>query len=259
MENKNLSPEQKLHVILCGPLAQTEHALLQRGDVEIKREDDNLNLLAQMGNSLYDCDMVIVEAPYGHGLYSMTYPVRAKKNCPAWMVADPPDNYVWKEINRQLDNIREKKKATHEAAVRTGPPGNEVLLLADDPQRRSSLTAWTQDIFAGWAMTPEITAPEDVKTYLREMYYQHAQDKPPMMVIVALSNVAGLNTVEQIRNFYPRCGLIWSCDLDFALQSFNYHTDDFFLLKDASRERLEQGLTKWKASMEKRKDRGSKS
>ena len=94
---------KKLHVILCGPLRWTEEALLQRGDVEIKRDEENLNLLSQMVHGIYDCDMNIVEAPYGHGLYGLTYPVREGKDCPAWLVDDPPDAVVWTEINLQLD------------------------------------------------------------------------------------------------------------------------------------------------------------
>ena len=48
MEHQNLNQEQKLHVILCGPLEKTERALLRRGDVEIKR-GSNLNLMGEMG------------------------------------------------------------------------------------------------------------------------------------------------------------------------------------------------------------------
>ena len=64
--------------------------------------------MGEMVNEIYDCDMIIVQAPYGHGLYSMTYPVREEMKCPAWMVADPPDETVWKEINWQLDHTHEK-------------------------------------------------------------------------------------------------------------------------------------------------------
>ena len=129
MEHQNLNQEQKLHVILCGPLEKTERALLRRGDVEIKR-GSNLNLMGEMVNEVYDCDMMIVQAPYGHGLYSMTYPVREDKRCPVWMVADPPDAHVWKEINFQLDNLPEKNRQRAELAARTGPPKNEIVLLA---------------------------------------------------------------------------------------------------------------------------------
>ena len=97
MKSQDLNQEQKLQIILCGPLPQTEAALLRRGDVEIIRENDNLNLLGGMANGIIDSDMIIVEAPYGHGLYSMTYPVGERKTCPVWMVADPPDEFVWKE------------------------------------------------------------------------------------------------------------------------------------------------------------------
>ena len=45
MEHQNLNQEQKLQVILCGPLPKTERALLRRGDVEIIRDKKNLNLL----------------------------------------------------------------------------------------------------------------------------------------------------------------------------------------------------------------------
>ena len=45
MKSQDLTQEQKLQVILCGPLPKTEAVLLQRGDVEIIRDDDNFNLL----------------------------------------------------------------------------------------------------------------------------------------------------------------------------------------------------------------------
>ena len=255
MATQDLTQEQKLQVILCGPLPQTEAALLQRSDVEIHREKDNFNLLAYMDRD--NCDMIIVEAPYGHGLYSMTYPVDKDKRCPVWMVADPPNETVWKEINWQLDGLPAIKNAARERAIRMGPPRNEVLILADDPQRRSDLSGWTRDIFAGWDMTPEVIAPEDVKTYQREMHDRNAQDKPPMMVIIAREGVDGLNTAEHIRDFYPRCGLIWCSDLDFAMQAFHFHADDFFFLHEISREKLERGLNKWRPLMDRYKERGN--
>lgn len=62
MERQDLNQEQKLQVILCGPLEKTERALLQRGDVEIKR-GSSLNLMGEMVNEICDCDMIIVLAP----------------------------------------------------------------------------------------------------------------------------------------------------------------------------------------------------
>lgn len=158
MEHQNLNQEQKLRVALCGPLPKTERALLQRGDVEIKR-GSSLNLMGEMVNEIYDCDMIIVQAPYGHGLYSMTYPVREEKKCPAWMVADPPDETVWKEINWQLDHTHEKNRQLAEQALRMGPPRNEAVILAGEAQLRSDLTGWMRDICAGWGLAPELTAP----------------------------------------------------------------------------------------------------
>lgn len=61
MERQDLNRGQKLHVILCGPLEKTERALLRRGDVEIKR-GGNLNLMGEIVNEIYDCDMIIVQA-----------------------------------------------------------------------------------------------------------------------------------------------------------------------------------------------------
>lgn len=61
----------KLCIALCGPLPQAGATLLRRGDVEIIREKKNLNLLIGLRNEAIDCDMIIVEAPNGHGLYSM--------------------------------------------------------------------------------------------------------------------------------------------------------------------------------------------
>lgn len=147
MESQDLE-QQKLQIILCGPLPQTEAVLLQRGDVEIIRENDNLNLLGGMANGIIDCDMIIVEAPYGHGLYGMTYPVGERKTCPVWMVADPPDEFVWKEINWQLSEVPAKRQAAREKAIAAGPPKHEILLLADTPQRRSDFSGWMQDIYA---------------------------------------------------------------------------------------------------------------
>ena len=71
MKFQDLNQEQKLQIILCGPLVKTERALRRRGDVEIIREKKNLNLLIGLRNEAIDCDMIIVEAPNGHGLYSM--------------------------------------------------------------------------------------------------------------------------------------------------------------------------------------------
>ena len=62
MERQDLNQEQKLQVILCGPLEKTERALLQRGDVEIKR-GSSLNLMGEIVNEICDCDMIIVLAP----------------------------------------------------------------------------------------------------------------------------------------------------------------------------------------------------
>ena len=148
MKSQDLNQEQKLQIILCGPLPQTEAVLLQRGDVEIIRENDNLNLLGGMSNGFIDSDMIIVEAPYGHGLYSMTYPVGERKTCPVWMVADPPDEFVWKEINWQLSEVPAKRREARKKAIAAGPPKHEILLLADTPQRRSDFSGWMQDIYA---------------------------------------------------------------------------------------------------------------
>ena len=50
MKSQDLNQEQKLQVILCGPLPKTERALLRRGDVEIIREKKNLTLLIGLNN-----------------------------------------------------------------------------------------------------------------------------------------------------------------------------------------------------------------
>lgn len=75
MESPSMNQEQKLQIILCGPLVKTEAALLRRGDVEIIRDDDNFNFLMGMFNGNTGGDMMIVEAPCGHGLHGMTCPV----------------------------------------------------------------------------------------------------------------------------------------------------------------------------------------
>ena len=79
MKSQDLNQEQKLQVNLGGSLVKTEATLLRRGDVEIIRENNNLNLLIGLSRGSIDCDMMIVEAPYGHGLYGLTYPVGALK------------------------------------------------------------------------------------------------------------------------------------------------------------------------------------
>ena len=194
---QDLTQEEKLHVILCGPLPQTEAALLQRGDVEIRREKNNLNLLAGIQKERFGCDMIIVEAPYGHGLYSMTYPVGEHKTCPVWMVDDPPDEVIWKEINYQLDEVPGKRKKAHERAIAMGPPKNEVLILADAPQLRSDLTGWMREIYATWDKPlPALNAPEDVKVYLRELRWP---DTPPEAVVIALTGVDSLKAAGYAR------------------------------------------------------------
>ena len=148
MEHQNLNQEQKLRVALCGPLPKTERALLRRGDVEIIREKKNLNLLIGLNNGAIDCDMMIVEAPNGHGLYGLTYPMGKRKTCPVWMVADPPHEAIWNEINRQLGEAPAKRQAERDAAITVGPPKHEILILADTPQQRDRLTGWAREIYA---------------------------------------------------------------------------------------------------------------
>ena len=239
MELQDLNQEEKLHIILCGPLARTEATLLQRGDVEIKR-DDNLNLLAAMARGDYDCDMIIVEAPYGHGLYGLTYPVGKHKTCPVWMVDDPPDEVVWKEINFQLAGVPIKRKEARDRAIAEGPPKNEILILADTPQMRSDLTDWMREIYTAWDKPlPALNVPEDVKVYLREVRWP---EPPPEAVVIAMAGVDGLRTAEHIRQLYPKTGIVWCCDLDFALQARHLDVDYFFLLSEASMGKLGIGL-----------------
>lgn len=259
MELQNMNQEQKLQIILCGPLPQTEAALLRRGDVEIIRENDNLNLLGGMANGIIDCDMIIVEAPYGHGLYSMTYPVGERKTCPVWMVADPPDEFVWKEINWQLSEVPAKRREARKKAIAAGPPKHEILLLADTPQRRSDFSGWMREIYDTWKMPlPPLNAPEDVKAYLRGLHYRAPQEGPPELVVIALPGVDGLNAAEHIRRVYPKTSLVWCCDLDFALQAYDLQADFFFPLEEISREKLEEGLTRWGERTKHFMDRGSK-
>lgn len=232
---------EKLHVILCGPLARTEHALLQRGDVEIRR-DDNLNLLVSMSRGDYDCDMMIVQAPYGHGLYGLTYPVGEDKTCPVWMVADPPDEVIWKEISLQLDEVPGKRKKAHERAIAMGPPKNEVLILADTPQMRSNLSDWMGEIFKLWDKPlPALNVPEDVKTYLRELRWPVV---PPEAVVIALTGVDSLKAAERVRQLYPKTGIVWCCDLDFSAQAYRLDVDYFFLLSEADMGTLGIGLNR---------------
>lgn len=240
MKSQDLPQEEKLHVILCGPLSQTEAALLQRGDVEIRREKNNLNLLAGIQKERFGCDMIIVEAPYGHGLYSMTYPVGEHKTCPVWMVEDPPDEVIWKEINYQLDEVPEKRKKAHERAIAMGPPKNEILILADTPQMRSNLTDWMQEIYKVWNMPlPKLNVPADIKTYLRELRWPEA---PPEAVVIALTGVDSLKAAERVRQLYPKTGLVWCCDLDFSSQAYRLEADYFFLMSEASTGKLGIGL-----------------
>ena len=258
MKSQDLNQEQKLQIIMCGPLPQTEAALLRRGDVEIIRENDNLNLLGGMANGFIDCDMIIVEAPYGHGLYSMTYPVGERKTCPVWMVADPPDEFVWKEINWQLSEVPAKRREARRKAIAAGPPKHEILLLTDTPQRRSDFSGWMREIYAIWKMTlPPLVAPEDVKAYLRELHELQKEDVPPELVVIAMEGVDSLNIADHIRELYPKTGLIWSCDLNFSLQAFHHQADYFFFLNEASRETLGTGLTRWQYRVEQHKDRGN--
>lgn len=258
MESPNMTQEQPLQVILCGPLVKTERALRRRGDVEIIRENNNLNLLIGLSRGSIDCDMMIVEAPYGHGLYGLTYPVGERKTCPVWMVADPPDEFVWKEINWQLSEVPAKRREARRKAIAAGPPKHEILLLTDTPQRRSDFSGWMREIYAIWKMTlPPLAAPEDVKAYLRELHELQKEDVPPELVVIAMEGVDSLNIADHIRELYPRTGLIWSCDLDFALQAFHHQADYFFFLNEASRETLGTGLTRWQYRVEQHKDRGN--
>ncbi len=197
VDSKDNIREQKLQVILCGPLPKTERALLRRGDVEIIREKKNLNLLIGLNNGAIDCDMMIVEAPNGHGLYGLTYPMGKRKTCPVWMVADPPHEAIWNEINRQLGEAPAKRQAERDAAIAIGPPKHEILILADTPQQRDKLTGWAREIYASWKITLlPLTVPEDVKAYLRELPRPSA---PPAAVVIEMAGVDSLNAAEQIR------------------------------------------------------------
>ena len=242
MEHQNLSQEQKLQVILCGPLPKTERALLRRGDVEIIRDKKNLNLLIGLNNGAIDCDMIIVKAPNGHGLYGLTYPMGKRKTCPVWMVADPPHEAIWNEINRQLGEAPAKRQAERDAAITVGPPKHEILILADTPQQRDKLTGWAREIYASWKMTlPPLIVPEDVKAYLRELRGPCA---PPEAVVIAMAGVDSLKAAEHIRRVWPKVGMVWSCDLDFSLQAYHLNVDCFFLLGEANTGTLGIGLNR---------------
>lgn len=231
MKFQDLNQEQKLQVILCGPLPQTEAALLRRGDVEIIRDDDNFNFLMGMFNGNTGGDMMIVEAPYGHGLHGMTCPVGEHKTCPVWMVADPPDEIVWQEINRQLEEVPAKRKAARDRAITVGPPKDEILILADAPQR-DEVTGWMREIYAKWDMTlPPLNVPEDVKAYLRELPRPSA---PPEAVVIAMAGVDSLKAAEQVRRNYPEVGLVWCCDLDFSDQAYQLNAAYFYLFSEAN-------------------------
>ena len=242
MKSQDLTQEQKLQVILCGPLPKTERALLRRGDVEIIREKKNLNLLIGLHNEAIDCDMIIVEAPNGHGLYGLTYPLGERKTCPVWMVADPPDDSIWNEINRQLGDVPAKRQAAREKAIAAGPPKHEILLLADTPQRRSDFSGWMREIYDTWKMAlPPLTVPEDVKTYLRELPRPSA---PPEGVVIAMAGVDSLNAAQQVRRLYPEVGLVWCCDLDFSAQAYHLDVDYFYLFSEADIGKLGIGLNR---------------
>lgn len=242
MKSQDLNQEQKLQVILCGPLPKTERALLRRGDVEIIRDKKNLNLLIGLNNGAIDCDMIIVKAPNGHGLYGLTYPMGKRKTCPVWMVADPPHEAIWNEINRQLGEAPAKRQAERDAAITVGPPKHEILILADTPQQRDKLTGWAREIYASWKMTlPPLIVPEDVKAYLRELRGPCA---PPEAVVIAMAGVDSLKAAEHIRRVWPKVGMVWSCNLDFSLQAYHLNVDCFFLLGEANTGTLGIGLNR---------------
>ena len=242
MEHQNLNQEQKLRVALCGPLPKTERTLLRRGDVEIIRDDDNFNLLMGMFNGKTGCDLMIVEAPYGHGLHSMTCQVGEHKTCPLWLVNDPPDEAIWYKINLQLDEVPAKRKAALEQAIAVGPPRHEILILADTPERRGELTGWMKKIYSVWNVTlPPLIVPEDVKAYLRELRGPCA---PPEAVVIAMAGVDSLKAAEHIRRVWPKVGMVWSCNLDFSLQAYHLNVDCFFLLGEANTGTLGIGLNR---------------
>lgn len=242
MEHQNLNQEQKLRVALCGPLPKTERALLRRGDVEIIRDKKNLNLLIGLNNGAIDCDMIIVKAPNGHGLYGLTYPMGKRKTCPVWMVADPPHEAIWNEINRQLGEAPAKRQAERDAAITVGPPRHEILILTDTPERRGELTGWMKKIYSVWNVAlPPLNVPEDVKAYLRELRGPCA---PPEAVVIAMAGVDSLKAAEHIRRVWPKVGMVWSCNLDFSLQAYHLNVDCFFLLGEANTGTLGIGLNR---------------
>ena len=165
-----------------------------------------------------------------------------RKTCPVWMVADPPHEAIWNEINRQLGEAPAKRQAERDAAITVGPPKHEILILADTPQQRDKLTGWAREIYASWKMTlPPLIVPEDVKAYLRELRGPCA---PPEAVVIAMAGVDSLKAAEHIRRVWPKVGMVWSCNLDFSLQAYHLNVDCFFLLGEANTGTLGIGLNR---------------
>ena len=78
----------------------------------------------------------------------------------------------------------------------------------------------------------------------QELFFERIQTVKPTSVVLALSEVAGLNAAEHLRSLCPNCGVIWCSDLDFSLQAFRLRVD-YFLMEPITIERLREGLSVW--------------
>ena len=78
----------------------------------------------------------------------------------------------------------------------------------------------------------------------QELFFERIQTGKPTSVVLALSEVAGLNAAEHLRSLCPNCGVIWCSDLDFSLQAFRLRVD-YFLMEPITIERLREGLSVW--------------
>ncbi len=111
-----------------------------------------------------------------------------------------------------------------------------ISILAPERDAGRQLSGWLGAWCAEHGILPRLDVPEDLRGY----FYMVGAD-PPDVVMVALPGVAGLNTVEHLRQLCPHCSVIWCSDLDFSLQAYRLRVD-YFILGPPGREELATGL-----------------
>lgn len=114
-----------------------------------------------------------------------------------------------------------------------------IAVLTDHEVRGQQLSRWVRMFSEEWGLFPAIEHYENP-----ECFFYTVQKFRPDGVIVEISGVSGLNTVEHLRSLCPECRLIWCSDLDFSQQAYRLWVE-YFMLYPATEGELKNGLSRW--------------